>query len=80
MDGGIDLPTIMRAYTQVIEDEFNFEIEARSLSRFAHMFREAKMDHLVELPKPVHHLSTTKCVTAVSHMPCWRVGKSNGGC
>jgi len=53
MDGGMDLPTIAKAYLDVLGDEFDFRVEAEKLKRFAKVFEEANLSDKIALPAPV---------------------------
>lgn len=64
MDGGTDLPTIAKAYLDVLGDEFDFRVEAEKLKRFAKVFEEANLSDKIALPAPVDDATGEKCVRA----------------
>lgn len=45
---------------ELLEDEFDFRVEAQRVDEFAEAFVEAGFDHLVQLPRVVHSLTTRK--------------------
>jgi len=60
MDGGIDLPTILASYLDVIHEEFDFEVEARTMLQFTDMLASAGLSDRIAIPGLVLHLSTKR--------------------
>ena len=50
LNEGLDFPTIFRAYLDVIDDEFDFTIEARKTEEFAKLLDEAGLSDRIIVP------------------------------
>mmetsp|Transcript_14247 Transcript_14247/g.43145 ORF Transcript_14247/g.43145 Transcript_14247/m.43145 type:complete len:443 (+) Transcript_14247:64-1392(+) len=53
LDAGLDMPSIMRAYEDVVPDEFDFRLEAQKLLSFRDALRRNGLQHVVSVPKPL---------------------------
>ena len=53
LDAGLDMPSIMQAYEDIVPEEFDFLLEADKLRRFLETVRRNGLDHLVKVPRPL---------------------------
>ena len=56
LDGGLDLPSIMRAYRDIVPEEFDFRLELAKIDRFSTLFADAGLANRVAAPAPVREL------------------------
>lgn len=60
LDGGLDLPSIMRAYRDIVPEEFDFRLELAKIDRFSTLFADAGLANRVATPAPVRELCATR--------------------
>lgn len=60
LDGGIDLPTIMRSYYDIVPEEFDLRIEARKMRRFEAAFDRAGLSNRVGMARAYPQLCTER--------------------
>ena len=58
MDGGIDLPTIIKSYMEIVPEEFDLRLESEKMERFAELFAEWGLDDRVLIPTVVPELTS----------------------
>lgn len=59
LDNGVDLPTVFRAYLEVIEGEFDFTAEAAKIGEFRALFEKHGLDDRVTVPEVEEEASTS---------------------
>ena len=59
LDNGVDLPTVFRAYLEVIEGEFDFTAEAAKIGEFRTLFEKHGLDDRVTVPEVEEETSTS---------------------
>ena len=59
LDNGVDLPTVFRAYLEVIEGEFDFIAEAAKIGEFRALFEKHGLDDRVTVPEVEEEASTS---------------------
>jgi hypothetical protein len=60
LDGGIDLPTIMRAYWDIVPEEFDLTVEAFKMRRFQASFQHAGLSARIGMASPYDGLCSTR--------------------
>lgn len=56
----------------MLQHEFDFRVEAQRVDEFALAFADAGFEHLVQLPRVVHALTTEKVRTHDAQVSCKR--------
>ena len=64
LDGGIDLPTIILSYQQIVPAEFDLSQEARTMRRFAALFQQWGLAERMALPEVIDDLSDESVLVA----------------
>lgn len=67
LDGGIDMPTIMRSYWDIVPEEFDLTIEARKMRRFEAAFERAGLSEHVGMAR-AHPTLCTQRVLVMSRL------------
>ena len=58
LDAGVDFPTVFAAYSDVVEEEFDFSLEARKMREFAALFAETNLADKIRVPEVIPELSS----------------------
>ena len=58
MDGGIDLPTIIKSYLEIVPEEFDLRLESEKMQRFTELFADWGLDDRVLIPTVVPELTS----------------------
>ena len=53
LDGGLDMPSIMQAYADIIPEEFDFRLELEKIDTFSKLFADRGLDAEIATPTPV---------------------------
>ena len=64
LDGGIDLPTIIQSYQQIVPAEFDLSKEASTMRRFQVLFQRWGLSERLALPEVVDGLSNESVLVA----------------
>ena len=62
MDAGLDLPSVVAAYRELVRDEFDFRVELSKLDKFARLIQKDFRNHITT-PAPVRHLCGERVLT-----------------
>ena len=64
MDAGLDLPSVVAAYRELVKDEFDFRVELSKLDKFSRLIqKDAALRNLITTPAPVRHLCSERVLT-----------------
>ena len=64
MDAGLDLPSVVAAYRELVKDEFDFRVGRRRLDRFSRLIqRDAALRNPITTPAPLRHLCGERVLT-----------------
>ena len=62
MDAGLDLPSVVAAYRELVKDEFDFRVELSKLDRFSRLIQKDFRSYITT-PAPVRHLCSERVLT-----------------
>lgn len=63
LDAGLDMPSILRAYEDIVPEEFDFDVELAKIERFNATLERARLGRLVSIPEPVRELCCPTVLT-----------------
>ncbi|KAJ8613110.1 hypothetical protein CTAYLR_004786 [Chrysophaeum taylorii] len=63
LDAGLDMPSILRAYEDIVPEEFDFDLERQKIHRFNQTLERAGLGKYVAVPEPVEALSARTVLT-----------------